>query len=204
MRQTRLIGRVVVAWSKLEAAMHELVWAFVGIDVESGRILTDRQDSARLVIMLRALCDLYRDLQNDEERSHLLEVLNIIEQRRVDRNAIAHGAWATLDGKPIAASLRYRTDDLSEVITEEYSTERMYAIEADIIRCMINLDQAAMRLSASQDNERTAYFFHLFRNLFGRASLSSTTKRGGRITTHCVYLCHKIPLAITKGVPSVE
>jgi hypothetical protein len=57
MTHERLIGRIVVAWSKLEGAMEDLIWQLLGIGIEQGRVITSRLDAVTKIRMIRALAE---------------------------------------------------------------------------------------------------------------------------------------------------
>jgi hypothetical protein len=136
MAQERFIGRVTVAWAKLEALLNDLIWAMTGLKIEDGRLLTERQDATRLLTILRALAERYlSDDGSPSPRSRFLDTLDFIDQLKDDRNAIIHGSWGELDGIPIIASLRLKTNSPSKVTSENYPAERMLKIARDIDRC---------------------------------------------------------------------
>ena len=58
MRHEKWIGRVVVEWSKLEGSMDDLIWSFLGLTIEFGRLITQRMDANNKINLLRSLGDL--------------------------------------------------------------------------------------------------------------------------------------------------
>jgi hypothetical protein len=136
MSHERLIGRVVSAWAKLETVMQQLVWTLTGLSFEDGRTLTGRQGPDWLIAVLRSLAERYiSDEGNPSQRHKLLDILDIVDQRRVDRNDVVHGSWGRMDGAHIVGSLRSKTPDLSNVTTETFNAARLRAIVDDINRC---------------------------------------------------------------------
>ncbi len=130
--QERLIGRVIVEWSKLEQCIQDLIWRFLNLTFEDGRILTERTDITRLITVARALAR--RKLQ-DPELTGLLDALTRADELRDDRNFIVHGTWCTVDPEGIAFSASLRQKSLpGEVTAEEFPHARMHRIVAEIIR----------------------------------------------------------------------
>jgi hypothetical protein len=126
----KLIGRVVVEFSKLEAAMDDLIWNFLNLPMEYGRIVTSRMDALSKTTMLRNLSSLAFDplLQ-----AYLSEILDTVDMLREHRNLIVHGTWgrSSSDKIPIALSLRIK-DTPSTVVSETFPPERMQAISTSI------------------------------------------------------------------------
>jgi hypothetical protein len=128
--QERRIGRVVVAWSKLENAMDDTIWQFLDLDLIHGRKITRRMDTTAKIGLLRVLSE----ARLSEERfQSIADTLDLIDLCREDRNFIVHGTWATSmpENIPIAASIRARANP-DEIVSETFSAARMGAILADI------------------------------------------------------------------------
>jgi hypothetical protein len=126
--QEKWIGRVVVEFSKLDAAMDDLIWQFFNLPIEFGRIITARMDTTSKITMLRALSDTAFDA--DPMLQHYLkDALDNADILREFRNLIVHGTWGRTraDQTPIAMSLRIK-DTPSTVVSETFSPERMQAI----------------------------------------------------------------------------
>jgi hypothetical protein len=124
--QERLIGRLVVRWSKLEAAMEELIWNLMNVDISVGRIVTARLDTTAKIRMLRQL----GELALIETKFHKLSThLDQIDILREDRNFIVHGTWGTSlpDLEPTASSIRIKSAAPDRVISETFPRERMRA-----------------------------------------------------------------------------
>lgn len=141
--QERLIGRAVVAWSRLEAAMQDTIWKFLDIPIEQGRLLTARHAPESLILILRTLgrASLSVDKANQFDR-----VLDLIDIYREDRNFIVHGEWGILspDWIPTAKSLRPKSPKPDELVSETFSPERMY----NLIKAM---DEAVNALCVIQN-----------------------------------------------------
>jgi hypothetical protein len=136
MVQERLIGRIVSRWSKLEALMNDLIWNITNLNIEDGRLLTERQDATRLIIILRALGGRYlTDKGTPSPRSRFFDTLDKIDQLREDRNQVAHGSWGEFDSVPIVLSLRVKSDELFKIAGETYLRQRMNKIADDIAGC---------------------------------------------------------------------
>src|SRR5438309_133856 len=85
-----LVGRLVMAWSSLEASMQGLIWAFLNLSLSDGRILTSRLDASSIIPILQALGR--RHLTEDRLQGFLDE-LSTINGYREGRNFIVHGLW---------------------------------------------------------------------------------------------------------------
>lgn len=129
--QERLIGRVLVEWNKLEACMVELLWRFLGLNFEDGRLITERMDPARLIVLLRAMAP--RKLQGSQLQL-VIDLLEIADRMRDDRNFIVHGSWATIEPEGVAVSASLRTkSEPGEVISEHFPHSRLRSIAQQII-----------------------------------------------------------------------
>ncbi len=126
--QTEMIGDVIANWSHLEWALDRLIWYFLKLDAENGRIVTATMDTRPKIRMLRELVDLHvrRPIPF---RKAIIEVLDTIETLAGDRNFIAHGLWGTLipDNVPMATSLRIKAER-GHVTSEAFPHERMLRI----------------------------------------------------------------------------
>jgi hypothetical protein len=123
----RLIGRVVVAWSKLEACMEDFIWSLLEVEIERGRIMTLRVDAVGKIRMLREL----GKLEMPEAMFHRLSpTLDEIDVLRDDRNFIVHGNWARIfpEWTHVVASLRPKGLAPDQAVTETFSETRMRAI----------------------------------------------------------------------------
>jgi hypothetical protein len=129
--QEKLIGRVVVQWSKVEAGLNELIWRMLQLTIEDGRILTSRMDAQTKIAMLRKLGPRYLDGGPLED---LQKALKLADNVRDDRNFIVHGTWGTLlpEGEPIALSIRAKAEP-GEIRSELFPYSRMRIIIRDIL-----------------------------------------------------------------------
>jgi hypothetical protein len=127
MLHERLVGRVVIEWSRLESVLNDLIWCFLNVIFEDGRTLTGRADATTKIALLRAIAP--RHLTSDDKLEALLLALDTIDASREDRNFIVHGAWGRLapEGIPLAASIRVKSKP-DEVIGETFNSKRMYKI----------------------------------------------------------------------------
>jgi hypothetical protein len=57
--QEKLIGRTIVSWSKLEAAIDQTIWRFLNLEMENGRKFTTPMNAERKVVFLRLLAETY-------------------------------------------------------------------------------------------------------------------------------------------------
>ena len=124
--QEKWIGRVIVEFSKLEAALDDLIWNFLDLPMEYGRIITSRMDATAKVSTLRLLGMVAFDPML---QAYLKDILDAIDTLREHRNLIVHGTWGRSlpERTPIALSLRIR-DTPSTVVSETFPPERMQAI----------------------------------------------------------------------------
>src|SRR5215813_12886251 len=104
--QYELIGDFLANWSHLELVLEKLIWHFLKLVPDDGRIITSTLDARPKVRMVRELAK--RHVKNRAIRKQLREVIDVIENMQGDRNFVAHGVWSTLmpDNTPIAISLR--------------------------------------------------------------------------------------------------
>jgi hypothetical protein len=146
--QYRLIGRAIVSWAWLEAAMQDVLWTLVGVPIEDGRILTQRTDATRKIQWIRAFAS--RHLLG-AEKTEMTSVLEDIEILQGDRNFIAHGSWATLmpDGLPMASSVREKSDQPDKIVSETFSQQRMVTI-------IQRIDAAKLKLARWRDKHEAS------------------------------------------------
>ena len=138
--QELLIGRAVVVWSRLEQAIEEVIWAFLRISVEDGRIITARLDAKYRLNMLRALGEKHMDKESFSVLSDLIKRINDLYERR---NLIVHGIWVTIlpEGVPAVLSLREKLPDdanRNEVMTTLMPSQDMNGV-IDHIMLVTNL-----------------------------------------------------------------
>lgn len=126
-----MIGRVVVAWAKLEIELQRTLWAFLDVEIEEGRLITGRLDTRPKVEMLSPLAEKF--LPDGKLANNLFETLGRIQELSEDRNFIVHGVWQTLlpDNLPIASSLRPKTQP-NLIVAETFPPERMEDMLHDI------------------------------------------------------------------------
>jgi hypothetical protein len=144
--QEKLIGRVVVAWSRLERVMEEFIWVLLKLDIESGRIVTTRLDAVAKIKMLRQL----GEIELEEVHFHKLSpILDHIDIMREDRNFIVHGVWGrNLNGVPVALSLRPKPLAPDLIVSEEFPDNRMRYIVFEIDKSRIQVKLLVKELSA--------------------------------------------------------
>jgi hypothetical protein len=131
--QEKLIGRVIVEWSKLEQCIQDLIWRLVNLRFEDGRVITERMDVTRLIAIAKVLSR--RHLKDEALLTEVLDALARADELRDDRNFVVHGTWCTVEPDGIAYSSSLRQKSLpGEVTAEEFPHSRMRRIVAEIIR----------------------------------------------------------------------
>jgi hypothetical protein len=106
----RLIGRFVVAWAKLEGSLDDLIWHFLDVPLEYGRIITSRMEAATKLQTIKFLAStsfgrFSPDLLMKDYCDEIMEQINIL---REDRNMVIHGTWGRIAPRfvPMTLSLR--------------------------------------------------------------------------------------------------
>lgn len=129
----RLVGRLIIEWSKLEGTMQETLWTLMDIKWEDGRVITHTMDATKKLQLLRTFSK--RHLIGDQ-LDLLTNTFDCMEEYQEDRNVIAHGSWGTLveSGEPIVMSLRRKTQP-DKIVTEGFPSWRMYQIIDGIKIC---------------------------------------------------------------------
>jgi hypothetical protein len=136
--QELLIGKAVVAWSRLEHSINEIIWALLRVSVEDGRIITASLDTRYRLNLLRALGD--RRLAEIDVKL-LSDLIKKINELNEYRNLIVHGLWVTIlpDDAPAVQSLRGKLPDdagANEVVTTVMSAELMHGVIDRIVFMM--------------------------------------------------------------------
>jgi len=136
----------VIEWSKLEACLADVLWQITGLSFEDGRLLTERMDSSRLILLLRVLAA--RKMEGEAMQA-LIDALQTADELRGDRNFIVHGNWGTLDpgGIPVALSLREKSEP-GEIVSEGFPHERVRAIARAIVQTKNEIMKIAATLPA--------------------------------------------------------
>jgi hypothetical protein len=133
--QEALIGRTIVAWSRLERAIEEVIWAFLGLTIEEGRIITARLDVNFKLNMAQGLAERHLSA---EEYSDFCDLLNRVRDIHEIRNVNVHGHWITVlpEKLPGAMSLKEKLPNdtaRNEVITTILPEETMLGIIRNIM-----------------------------------------------------------------------
>jgi hypothetical protein len=150
MQHERLVGRVTIEWTRLENVLNDLLWRFLNLSFEDGRVLTGRADAATKITVLRAIAP--RHLANDDKLEALLLGLDAIDGLRDDRNFIVHGAWGRLNPEsvPLAMSLRAKSKP-DEITGETFPADRMYTLVTLITKMREMLVLLLNEIDASPD-----------------------------------------------------
>jgi hypothetical protein len=152
-QQQLRIGQIVFSWSLLENALEDLIWHFVNIPMDDGRLLTGRLDAGHKLLILRGLADRYLN----EAREDFLNSLNTIQDLYEWRSFVVHATWFTLmpESIPAGASLRRKLDpseaDRDRVSCETFPDRRMVQI-IEHMTVMLNELQEVMNALAATHN----------------------------------------------------
>ena len=124
--QFDLIGRIAVAWSYLEISLDDLLWHFLDLDDEDGRVMTARFDADRKCQLVSTLGSRHLSKAQFQE---LDGVLKTIQSLKEDRNFVIHGLWGKVmpEEIPAAVSIRLK-DDPYRVVMETFEPIRMVSI----------------------------------------------------------------------------
>ena len=150
--QLRRIGAVVVAWGRLENGINDLIWVINGKDMAAGRFDTQDLDITKLLSALqRAISTNLPGKSFENERKAITDIIKLVGEYKPSRNAIVHGTWATSRGKQGVLSLRFETTSDDRVTFEEFSTERMLAVEKFAADAAKNVLSLVYRLEALRE-----------------------------------------------------
>jgi hypothetical protein len=147
----KLVGRVVILFGKIEAAVQDAIWHILKIDEDDGRLLTAPHDFDDNLILLQALAK--RHL-TDERFASFLPTLKTIKKRQEDRNFVAHGTWGTLkpDNVPMALGIRKKAEP-NTVTGETFPPSRMTEIANDLADAIDAIVALISELNASPDKQ---------------------------------------------------
>lgn len=150
--QCELIGEVIANWSHLELTLERLIWHFLKLSPEDGRVVTSTLDARPKVRMIRTLAK--RHVRHRPMRKQLLEVIEVIEELQGDRNFIAHGVWSTVmpESIPMAISMRAASEP-GHVTSEMFPKERMESL----IQTTRDIGKALDDLPAALDTSQQRY-----------------------------------------------
>jgi hypothetical protein len=142
------IGNAIVAFAAMEAAAEALIWDFVGLSSDNGRLLT-RMDARPKLELAKALSEKHRVLPHPHPQT--TKDFWIMVRRLTDaQNRIAHGIWVVLDKKlPVAASYRL-TADPGRVLGEAFPLDRLAEIASACGKSKKVFEEMAERHHSSQ------------------------------------------------------
>jgi hypothetical protein len=148
MAQERLIGRTIVSWSKLEAAIDHTMWSFLNLDIGNGRKFTTSMNADRKIGFLRLLAETYLD---GEQLSTILDTIDTIDLCRDDRNFIAHGTWfrSGPDKEHLVFSIRVKTNP-DDVVAESFPGTRLRELIVKIERSRAVLSRLKKQLDSRE------------------------------------------------------
>jgi len=126
LRHERLLGRLITSWSLLEQALENLIWLFLDIRVEYGRVITAKMDASSRVQKLKSFASL--EFEGDE-LNEIKSILGMVDVAREDRNFAMHAVWGSVSPglTPIAFSLRTNHDP-GAIVGETFPHTRTTAL----------------------------------------------------------------------------
>ena len=179
----RLLGRLVVEWAKMEQAMDDLIWQFLDLPNEFGRILTSRMDASSKSQMIRQLSQLSFGHSTSDYMvwSYIDDLLKRLEILKEARNLAVHGTWARNhpDLTPMAFSLRIK-DTPSTIVAEHFSERRMRDLIEESLRLKASL--ASLFDAATAAHHRSRERFHRETQSHLANPLDQTTLTGPKLT----------------------
>jgi hypothetical protein len=132
-----LIGKIVVAWSRLESAVEELTWAFLKRAPDDGRIITSPLDAKYKISMLRGFGI---KIIKGHSLKKFHKAIKLLRNLYDHRNIIAHGNWVTLsNGKFASVSLKRKIpEDIDQMTVDavSYDSEQLTIILQQCIQLM--------------------------------------------------------------------
>ena len=164
----REIGRVAVEWSKVEAALETIIWAFLFIDFEQtsawhrepeGRAVTTHINLLLRVDMMLSLksaaaaATLFNTIPVFDELDGIAKEVRALYPRR---NKVVHSIWSPVGTMVLRQSYRARGDvsPLYDVMTLE--DVKTVADEAEAL--YLKLDEFIPRLSLELRELRTQWY----------------------------------------------
>jgi len=145
----KLIGRIVVAWSRIEGILEDFIWHLLELEMEVGRTVTTRLDATAKIKMIRDLSEMKLSQPLFHRLSPILDQIDVL---RDDRNLIMHGTWGRNElGVPIALSLRAKPLAPNQLVSEEFSDTRMRKIVSGIETARLKLMALMKDLDALPD-----------------------------------------------------
>lgn len=149
MSTLRKIGAVVVAWGRMENAINDLIWTINGKTMSSGRLDTQELDITKLLSALqKAISNNMPGDNLKNERKAITNIINKINEFKIDRNAVVHGTWAVLNHVPVVGSLRFESTHSECVTFESYDHTRLELIEKVAIEAATNAGKLIARIEA--------------------------------------------------------
>lgn len=117
-----LIAVVIMQWSRLDGVIQELIWKFLKLDIEDGRVVTCLNDISVNISILRTL---FKRKLPRTIADRLSLRLNRLTPLMEARNLVAHGLWATVmpEGDPGVLSLRKKTPEVGQIVWEGFSED---------------------------------------------------------------------------------
>ncbi|AGK58262.1 hypothetical protein HYPDE_32948 [Hyphomicrobium denitrificans 1NES1] len=144
--QYRLIGQFLVEWSKLEAALDDLIWRILGLSDDDGRVITTKFDARTRIEVLIVLGQRYFE---GWRLRFLVAALDATDNLREHRNFIAHGVWGRMSGGvAVAMSLKPKSE-LGEIIGQSYPHDQMRELTMDVLKAKRIITRTTLSLGAS-------------------------------------------------------
>jgi hypothetical protein len=117
-----LVGYCIAHWSYLEQGIDEVIWAFLKLGVEDGRIVTAHLDARHKIMLFTQLG--HRHLPSSELEA-FATVLGRLQDLYENRNLMAHGLWVTLLPRNTPAVMSFREKLPEDTPRNEIMTTEM-------------------------------------------------------------------------------
>jgi hypothetical protein len=145
----KLIGRIVVGWSRVDGILEDCIWELLNVKIEVGRVITARLDASSKIKMIRALSPV---ILTEAQLHKIVPIIDRVDILREVRNQIIHGLWGRNEwGIPFAISLRTKPLERDQVVSEPFPDTRLQEILAEIQNSILALTSLMRELRSSRD-----------------------------------------------------
>jgi hypothetical protein len=151
--QELLVGRFVVAWSRLDHSIDEVIWSLLLFPVED-RIITAKLDLTHKLNLLRGLAQRRLNSADFAAFTDIFKRINDLNEFRV---LIVHGLWITIKDIPAVQSMRGKLPteaESNEVVTTEMPRDLMEGLIRNVIILVNYLIDCRKAFYASPDTHQ--------------------------------------------------